>query len=268
MTDDTPARPIAGWYPDPDEPETHKRYWDGYAWQLRKPLNPEVPVSYGPMSDPQFVPKWLPVPVGPGWQDLGTAVRVILRILLVVTLAQAVLYAWGSSMIEDAALAGDVDRLDLYDSIDLGVGLASLVLLLVAGVTWMVWQYQLAKSTLPSEIRRGPGWHAFSWIVPVVGLWFPYQNVKDLWRRRFPERGTAVLGWWWAGWVVTNVLDRVYIRRVDDADSPEEIVDVVQLELVSALVSLVTLVLAIRIHRALSDAERVAPPRPEAMPAG
>src|SRR3989337_2750247 len=43
--------PPAGWYPDPDNPETTQRYWDGQAWtESHAPLGAEL---VSPTDPPQ-----------------------------------------------------------------------------------------------------------------------------------------------------------------------------------------------------------------------
>ena len=216
-------------------------------------------------------PQWTPVPLTLGFSRLGRVVRLALRLLAVLLVVQIALYVWGLSMFEEAAASGDLDQLRMYDDIDATTSTIGLILLLTAGITWMVWQQRLAKSAQPNELRRRPGWHAWAWITPVVGLWFPYQNVLDLWRRRFPERGTALLGWWWAAFLASNLLDRIIVATVDQTDTIDKLETLVRVELASNLVSLLALVMAVQIHRSLSDAEawRFRQPfTPQASPAG
>ena len=54
--------------------------------------------------------------------------------------------------------------------------------------------------------------------MPVVSLWFPYQNISDLWR----ALGRVRPSWqvvWWLLWVVSNVISqissRIYLEAVD-----------------------------------------------------
>lgn len=239
--------PPPGWHPDPEDPESFIRYWDGERWTVRQ----LTASAYGGV--PQTVS--VGTPLGRSWRPIGVVVRIALLLVGIVTVAQTVLYAWGLSMFEDALNAGDLSRLDRYDDLDMILGIALLVALLLAGVSWMVWQYQLARSASPGQLRRGPAWHAFAWITPIVGLWFPYQNIKDLWRRRFPDRSIGLLAIWWTTYVAFSLLDRVYIRAVDDADTLDEIIALVRLELTSAVITLISLALAIVIHRNLTEAE-------------
>jgi hypothetical protein len=103
---------------------------------------------------------------------------------------------------------------------------------LIAGVLVMTWAYQSRKNaeayTL-SPFRRSRGWAFWSWICPVVNLWFPYQVVKDIWTASDTGRGdgvpvrawatTALVPVWWTCFLGAAVLQRVSARLYSDAGS-------------------------------------------------
>ena len=51
-----------------------------------------------------------------------------------------------------------------------------------AGIVFLIWQYRAATTAraLGYPARRSPALGAWSWIIPVVNLWFPYQALRDL----------------------------------------------------------------------------------------
>jgi hypothetical protein len=55
-------------------------------------------------------------------------------------------------------------------------------LILVAGIVFLLWQYRAAKAAraLGYPGRRSPALGAWSWVIPVVNFWFPYQAIRDL----------------------------------------------------------------------------------------
>lgn len=240
MTEEARPRPPEGWYPDPEDAR-YLRWWNGHQWELRKP----VP---GPGGSPGNAP----VPVGRGFARLGGAIGVLLGLTMLASIGQLALAAWGLSMIDDAVASGDLASLERYDGIDATLSILVVLCLLPTGVLWMIWQYRLARSTHPGEVRRGPGMHAFSWIIPVVAAWFPYQNVKDLWTLLAPGKSLVILRWWWAAWIVAQVLDRIFLASYDETESVGDVKGIMTLEGVSAAVGLLAAALAVRIVRRLT----------------
>lgn len=247
MSEPTTPPPPAGWYPDP-EVAGHERYWDGALWSARRVTQVKAPAF-----------RWEDSPLGAapalsrGWLRLGVAVRVGLALSVVALVAQALVSAWGLSMFEDALVTGDIARLERFDDLDFATSVALVVVMIATGIGWMVWQYQFARAVAPGSIRRGPGWHAWAWVTPVVGLWFPYQNVKDLWVRRQPT--TALLPLWWTAYLTMLVLDRAVSNLIDEAETVSDFKTLLGVDLAASLAGILAGILAIRVHQALSAAE-------------
>lgn len=143
--------------------------------------------------------------------------------LLVVYVALSVatigVEAFGISAIT-GFLTGDqsaVDMLAGYDQSLSVVSMLSAVSAVATGVLWAIWQYRAAKQ-VAGLTRRVAGWHAWSWFVPVISLWFPYQNISDLWRAIGRTRPAWQIVWWllWlAGNAFVQQSTRVYLAAED-----------------------------------------------------
>jgi hypothetical protein len=72
------------------------------------------------------------------------------------------------------------------------------------------------------RLRFTPGWAVGWWFVPFANLVKPFQTVRELWKASDPgapdwwgSETLPVIGWWWGGYVVFNILDGIagaYIR--------------------------------------------------------
>lgn len=61
---------------------------------------------------------------------------------------------------------------------------------------------------------RERGWVWGSWVCPVVSLGFPFQIVRDVQAATNPHgRRTALIGWWWAEFLVLNLTLNAYSFR-------------------------------------------------------
>ena len=183
----------AGWYPSPDGAPV-QRWWDGVMW-TDATVTAE-PAEVDPRHDVWEVPAisgWVaPEPPRAGALGLLTRVAVALAGL-------AAPLAAGARVWRRADPPGW-----LTDDVALAAAGAALGLLVVAAVTWMVWQYRVADSFPPGATRRPPAWHVGSWLVPVGALWLPWQNVADLFALSIGRR-PAWLTAWWTLWVAGGV---------------------------------------------------------------
>jgi hypothetical protein len=232
---ETPDAPAAGWYADPERIGA-MRYWDGSGWIQQQPAAPLM----------------LPPPLGRSFALLSRWVTAGLTLTGVLLTVQVAVYGWGLGMFEDAAATGDVERLELYDNLNLGLGIGFLVIVIATGVTWLVWQSQLARSAAPGELERSPGAHVGSWFIPIANFVLPCQNVLALWRTFVRTSSAALVGWWWAAFVIGGLLSRLSGANADDLDSISELESAVGTDLIGNLVEVVAAILAVVLVRRLT----------------
>jgi Domain of unknown function (DUF4328) len=83
---------------------------------------------------------------------------------------------------------------------------AVLLLQLVVGVVWIVWQYRHARNAtrLGHQHQLGPAWAIGGWFIPVANLVLPYRQLMDS-ARASAGGAHRVLYAWWAS-IVASVL--------------------------------------------------------------
>lgn len=194
--------PPAGWYPDPDVPGQH-RWWDGYQWYASA-----APQRAGLGATPA----------------LATALVWLIGLQGVIGVVLVGLYVWGH-----VNLAGDTPyeaSLTAYDVVDGALTSLSGLLFLASIVVWCFWQHGLAVAVPRDRIRRSPGMHVGSWFIPVVMLWFPYQNIKDLWDALVGRRVPMLLGGWWTLWIISSFTGRAVTKLAfSDTSSVRDVND-------------------------------------------
>lgn len=247
----TPESPTAGWYPDPHVPG-QVRFWNGAAW-----------------TEQHFAVQGPGDPVGYRFALLGQGIRAGLLLSLLVGVGEVALFVWGLSMFDEAVATGDLDRLSRFDDLHQVLSISGLVLFVVTGILWMIWQYQLARSAAPGELDRSAGWHVGSWFIPLANLVMPFQNLRDLWRRFVGSRRTAILGWWWAATLATHVFPR--LGTSGDDTGLDALKSEVSWWLASSVIGIGSAALALVIVHRLTLAglaKSAAGARPAASPAG
>ena len=199
----TPTPPPAGWYPAPDG-SSATWWWDGARWTQPHRQPGQQPATTNAIA------------------KLATATQVLLIVCGVMSVATIGIETFGISAVT-GYLNGDnsaIDMISMYDQSTVVVTILASVSLVATGVLWVIWQYRAAKQ-VTGRTRRSAGWHAGSWFVPIISLWFPYQNISDLWRAVGRTRPSWQIIWWLL-WVVSNVFIQLSSRIYTTAEDLEQ----------------------------------------------
>lgn len=186
-------------------------------------------------------------------RGIGLALQGVLLAGVLVAVVNIVFEVWAFDIIGDSMVAPDPGRLRLHDSLNLALGVSMLLGIVAGAVVWPIWQYRLASSTPSIALRRSPAMHVGSWFIPFVALWFPLQNVSDLWRH-FIGGGRNLLGWWWASWIVATFADRVVPSMARNPDSLSDYRDLAVAGGVSSALWIVASIRALHVVRRLTRA--------------
>lgn len=157
---------------------------------------------------------------------LTTTLRVFLGITIGVTIIAVLAGCYDYYSYSTLPLEVDANEVILTsDAVVALVGLVQLVLSIATGITFLMWIYRSNKNlrTLSTEpMHFTPGWSVGWYFVPIANLFKPYQVMKELWTvsHQDEDHSYAIVGWWWALWIISNLLSRIAFRlvlRAEDA---------------------------------------------------
>jgi hypothetical protein len=119
---------------------------------------------------------------------------------------------------------------------------------------WLKRLHMAATATNPTAMRLKRPWVFWSWIVPVVSLWFPKNLIEDLLKANGSDEAKSLVGkdtlTWWLTWVGFALVNNVGI--VAEFDAPEGYVPIrPELELAGACLLTGAYLVWIRIVKAL-----------------
>lgn len=86
---------------------------------------------------------------------------------------------------------------------------------LVTAIAFLKWIYRANKNCHgfgAQGMKFTPGWSIGYYFIPILSLYKPYQAMKEIWKVSTNpanwqyEKGSALLRWWWALWLISDFL--------------------------------------------------------------
>ena len=108
-------------------------------------------------------------------------------------------------------------------------------------------------------LEISPGWAVGYYFVPVANLWKPYQAMVEIWKATASpwtwqqEPGSALLGWWWTFWILTNLAGQLVFRSTMNPEFFGGYDGTVALSIISDTVDLPLCILAMLLVRKISQ---------------
>ena len=148
------------------------------------------------------------------------------------------------------------------------IGVVITILYVVSVITFIRWfrraYYNLSSRT---DIRYDEGWAAGSWFVPILNLFRPYQIMKEiddessnLIEKHSQEPisdSTALIGFWWALWIISGVVGRYVFRTSLNAESLEELMTSTQVDMLGVAFDVPLSLITVFMIRAISKKEEL-----------
>ena len=140
------------------------------------------------------------------------------------------------------------------------IGGLYLAVFIITGVTFLKWIYRANANCHGFGVRNmefSPGWSIGWYFVPIANLWKPYQAMKELWNvSQNPidwknGKGDPLIGWWWALWLISNVLGQIVIRTSMRADSISSLKVSTTASIISGIIDIPLYIIAVSLITAI-----------------
>ncbi len=161
-----------------------------------------------------------------GFRDptaLTGALQFLLVALLLVSLAAMLSHMAQRELLQSGysyAVAAANDARERIVSI---VYLVTLAITIIVFGRWIYSANANARALGASGMEFSPGWSVGWYFIPVAAFWKPFQAMREIWKAsKNPahwgtESTDPILGWWWFGWITSNILGQIYFRLLMDA---------------------------------------------------
>ena len=148
------------------------------------------------------------------------------------------------------------------------IGITTVVLYITSVVLFIRWfrraYYNLNSRT---DTKYDEGWAAGSWFVPIINLFRPYQIMKEIddescnliekHSQKPISKSTALIGFWWAMWIIGGVLGRYIFKSSLNAETLQELMSSTQADMLGVVFDVPLSLLAIFTIKAISKKEEL-----------
>jgi hypothetical protein len=159
-------------------------------------------------------------------QGLSTLLLLFL-VLYVVANAVSVWFTWEEMVLlqrEIDGVAPPEEELLANEERLFQLGIAALLEYVLTAIVFLSWVYRVhanAHALGAEKMRYTPGWAVGWYFVPIANLFRPFQVMRETFQASHPDYGPrnwrqapvpTVVAFWWALWIVGNVVGQIVIR--------------------------------------------------------
>jgi hypothetical protein len=231
---------------------------DPAAIQSSPPPAPPPPSRRRYADDEEFAPSLSSAAFTPGGA-LAQAVKILFglsALLSVVNLFgnylqyQLVTRLVQGELVPEGELLGNDARQGILGILHIGLYLATVIV-------FLCWFYRV-HANLPAlgarDLTYTSGWAVGFWFVPILNLYRPVQIAQEIWRNSDPGRvsgNSTLIGFWWALWIIDNLINQAAFRMGLDARTPEALKAATAVNMVAEVMDIVGALLALAVVTAM-----------------
>lgn len=195
---------------------------------------------------------------------------VVFSIIIVVTLLGIVSDYLQLNLLEKVTNGEYVsdEELDANDTREMVVALIQTAVYITSVFFFLYW-FRRAYANIKragEKIERDDSWAVWSFIVPIISLFWPYQIMKEVWVKtqkiikRFDtsfeaDYNTAPILFWWILFLASNVVGRYILRNSFQEDSIESLTSLTKAHLISDSIQIIEALMVLFLVSRISKME-------------
>ena len=138
----------------------------------------------------------------------------------------------------------------------------------MCGIVFLIWFHRAYANLEPlgaGRLTYSAGWAVGCWFVPILNLFRPVQIAQTIWRNSDPDAVTkedirlaasansALIGGWWAMWLISNVLSRISASMAGAVKSPESLKAATVASMIAEWATTLAALLALAVVMGIND---------------
>ena len=141
---------------------------------------------------------------------------VVIELAAAASNAHAVTF-WRKIHLEQEVSVEAANFIDLHQSVAGGLLLLLYVISIVAFSRFFYRAMKNLYTVNADYVEISPFWTIGYYFIPFLNLWKPFGAICQIWRGSHSPKGgdypsLAIVGWWWAFWLIGNFLSNISLR--------------------------------------------------------
>lgn len=160
----------------------------------------------------------------------------------------------------------ELDSNDLREQI---IAIVRIILMIISAITFIQWfrraYYNLCQM-IPNSMEFTEGWAAGAWFVPFLNLFRPVQMMRETYTKTEiilkrnnislnTELNDNLISWWWAFWIISEIVNRILSRLLDNQSTIQDYIDYSLANIGSELLTAIAALFAIQVIKNYSKNE-------------
>lgn len=157
------------------------------------------------------------------------------------------------------------DRLETWQTI---LGVVHFLFYVVTAIVFIIWfhrAYLNLKPLTAHPLQHPSAWAIGGWFVPFLNLVRPVQIAQEIWRGSDPDAAvpgefahpaspnSALIGFWWAVWLINNIISHFAMRMSLDARNAEAILSATVANIIAGIGTVIAAALAFAVVARISS---------------
>ena len=153
------------------------------------------------------------------------------------------------------------------NSIDI-VGIVYTIIYIISAIAFLMW-FRRAYYNLHLKVKHlsyKESWSLWSWFVPVINLFRPYQIMIELFlhtdillskkiNNYTPSHASSLIGFWWFLWLISSFFGNYVFRYSANANSSEELVTSAMLSIINSVIGISSALITIKLLKIYTKEE-------------
>jgi len=143
--------------------------------------------------------------------------------------------------------------------------------ILIGVVIFLIWVHRANKNLHAFKnpvLRFSPGWAVGWFFVPIMSLFRPYQVLNEISKASNPDidpnlnrvnslPASAIVGFWWAFYLVSNFIGNFVFRTALGSDTASELLTATYANIVSNTINIIGFIITIAMVRKISQSQNL-----------